>query len=610
MSEDSARIHRSVVDRHAATPDWPVGVACCRFLVELLTARRVSPDHILSGGSRADRGDSSSAPSKRTALERRMDMAGMMMRTMTGAAHSSGREFVGPGARRLDRRRALGALLVGAAMLVAAPAVSAGKPSKPSGGTSSGVQYCADMTGSTTMHDVNVAIGADTFHKPTGRTAPIMGAGIDVAVIDTGVNPVGVNAVVDGPDLSFDALNTNLRNRDVHGHGTNMAGIIATNTSTAWGVAPGSRIVNVKVGAADGAVDVSQVIAGIDWVVQNRNANGMKIRVINLAYDTDAAVDYRTDPLTRAVENAWKNGIVVVVAGGNDGRGVQRLGNPALDPYVIAVGASEFVNGKWKVPSFSSTGDGVRNVDIVAPGASLVSLGVAGSYLADTHPAATCVGSDGLLYLRGSGTSQAAAVASGAVAMLLEQRPGLTPDQVKKLLTSTATDLALNTFIQGHGMLNLGAALNTSTPSLTQSAQTFPAATGTGSLDAARGSYHVGDTGDQLTGELTAFGGTWDSAAHALAQATGTAWTNQTWNGASWSGGTWSGGTWSGASWSGASWSGASWSGASWSGASWSGASWSGASWSGASWSGASWSGASWSGASWSGASWSGSDWS
>jgi serine protease AprX len=200
--------------------------------------------------------------------------------------------------------------------------------------------------------------------------------------------------------------------------------------------------------------------------------------------------------------------------------------------------------------------------------------------------------------------------------MLLGQRPELTPDQVKKLLTSTATVLA-DPFgdpdkadRQGSGMLNLADALTAPTPSLIASAQWFIPASGGGSLEAARGSAYVGSSGDLLTGEYTAYGAPFDSAAHSAREALGTAWTNQTWNGASWSGGTWSGASWSGASWSGASWSGASWSGASWSGASWSGASWSGASWSGASWSGASWSGASWSGASWSGASWSGASWS
>ncbi len=513
------------------------------------------------------------------------------------------------------RRRALAALVAAGSVMAVAGVASAGKgsggpPKGDSGG--SAVTYCSDLSGtSTTLHDVNVAIGADGFHKPSGRkTPPIMGAGIDVAVIDTGINPGGVQNVVDGPDLSFDALDDNLRHRDLHGHGTNMAGIIATNTSTEWGVAPEARVVNVKVGAGDGTVDVSQVIAGIDWAVQNRNANGMNIRVINLAYDSDADVDYRTDPLTHAVENAWRHGIVVVVAAGNDGRGVHRLGNPAIDPFVISVGAStKSSGGSWKAGTFSSTGDGTRNPDLVAPGDALVSLGVAGSYLTDTYPDATCTGDDGLPRLRGSGTSQGAAVVAGAAAMLLEQRPDLSPDQVKYLFTSTATDLGEQPDKQGHGMVNLAAAMAAPTPGI-EAVQTHQPAIGTGSLEAARGSFHVGTDGDYLQGELTAFGGEFDAAAHAVARTNDSAWTDQTWNGATWSGGTWSGATWSGASWSGATWSGATWSGATWSGATWSGATWSGATWSGATWSGATWSGASWSGASWSGASWSGASWS
>ncbi len=500
---------------------------------------------------------------------------------------------------------AAGILMVFAA--IAGPATAA-KPDKGGGTGSGGPQSCADLSGSTTLADVNTAIGADSFHN--ARKNAITGSGVDVAVIDTGVNAVDGENVIDGPDLSFDALDDNLRNRDLHGHGTNMAAIIANDDGNYHGVAPGARIVNVKVGAADGAVDVSQVIAGIDWVVENRNANGMNIRVINLAYDTDADTDYTIDPLTRAVENAWHNGIVVVVASGNDGRGEHRLGNPALDPYVIAVGASEYGGNSWKMPMFSTTGDGTRNPDLVAPGTKILSRAVAGSYLADTHPAATCLDDDDQLYLRGSGTSQAAAVVSGAVAMLLEDRPDLSPDQVKELLTSTATDLGHQADLQGNGMIDLAAALNASTPTAAESAQTFTVATGTGLLEDARGTAYVGDAGDQLTGEMTAFGGDFNAADHAAAQNNGTTWTDQTWDGATWSGGTWSGATWSGATWSGATWSGATWSGATWSGATWSGATWSGATWSGATWSGATWSGATWSGATWSGATWSGSTWS
>jgi hypothetical protein len=105
------------------------------------------------------------------------------------------------------------------------------------------------------------------------------------------------------------------------------------------GVAPDARILNMKVATADGGADVTQVIAAIDWVVQHRSDNGMNVRVINLSYGTRSTQSYQVDPLARAVENAWHKGIVVVIAAGNDGLGSTRLTMPAIDPYVIAVGA-------------------------------------------------------------------------------------------------------------------------------------------------------------------------------------------------------------------------------------------------------------------------------
>ena len=95
-------------------------------------------------------------------------------------------------------------------------------------------------------------------------------------------------------------------------------------------------------GAAAGIVDVSQVIAAIDWVVEHRNDDPTNpIRVLNLSYGTDGTQNYLTDPLTHAVENAWRAGIVVVAAAGNGGTATPRLTNPAYDPYVIAVGATD-----------------------------------------------------------------------------------------------------------------------------------------------------------------------------------------------------------------------------------------------------------------------------
>src|SRR5919108_335798 len=183
------------------------------------------------------------------------------------------------------------------------------------------------------------------------------GAGVDVALIDSGVVPVdGMTTpgkVVNGADLSFESQAPGLRYLDTFGHGTHMAGIIAGRDVSVtavtkdqhrerfMGMAPGARLVSVKVADAMGATDVSQVIAAIDWVVQHRHDNGMNIRVLNLSFGTDGVQDYRLDPLTYAVEVAWRQGIVVVVAAGNRGSEATRLDNPAYDPRILAVGASD-----------------------------------------------------------------------------------------------------------------------------------------------------------------------------------------------------------------------------------------------------------------------------
>ncbi|MDQ1521553.1 MAG: serine protease AprX, partial [Actinomycetota bacterium] len=183
------------------------------------------------------------------------------------------------------------------------------------------------------LYNVAHMVSADDMWE-----AGISGAGVDVAVLDTGIAPVTglAGRYVNGPDLSLDAMGPGTAGLDGYGHGTAMASIIAGRDPNAptnvkdlreasskqfVGIAPGSRVVNVKVGAFDGASDVSQVIAGIDWVVQHAHDGGRNIRVLNLSFGTDGVQDYVLDPLTFATEAAWHNGIVVVVSAGNTGFG-------------------------------------------------------------------------------------------------------------------------------------------------------------------------------------------------------------------------------------------------------------------------------------------------
>ena len=315
-------------------------------------------------------------------------------------------------------------------------------------------------------------VKADEYWK-----AGYTGAGIDIALIDSGVVPVeGLlhpGKVINGPDLSFESQADNLRYLDTFGHGTHMAGIIAgrdtdtpitnLNTDAFMGIAPGSRIVNIKVADSNGATDVSQVLAAIDWVVQHRTDNGMNIRVVNLSFGTDGNQSYVLDPLAFAVEQAWKSGIVVVVAAGNDGNSFA-LRNPASDPYVIAVGASESAKTRTKISQvmdFSNCGTADRYVDVVVPGKSIVSLRAPGSYADVNYPQAQVANR---LFL-GSGTSQSAAVVSGMAALILSERPNATPDQVKALLMgSTLTLRKASTECQGAGVPVLDKIMNAATP--------------------------------------------------------------------------------------------------------------------------------------------------
>jgi subtilisin family serine protease len=249
------------------------------------------------------------------------------------------------------------------------------------------------------------------------------GKGVGVAIIDTGVVEVpGLDTgnLYHGPDLSFDSQDPELVHKDAYGHGTHLASIIAGRDQPGSpasyldqhrfnGIAPDANLLSVKVGASDGAVDVSQVIAGIDWVVEHRDDKGMNIRVINLSYGTDSVQSTLIDPLSFAVEQAWKSGIVVVVAGGNDGSENFDLANPARNPYVLAVGANDTMGTVTPaddiVPSWGTRGTNQRHVDVVAPAVSVLGARVPNGYADERNTEARV----GARFARASGTSQAAA---------------------------------------------------------------------------------------------------------------------------------------------------------------------------------------------------------
>jgi len=457
------------------------------------------------------------------------------------------------------------------------------------------------------LYDVAEVVGAHASYA-----AGITGKGVGVALIDTGVTPVpGLTSgnVVTGPDLSFDGQDPATAHVDGYGHGTHLASIIAgrdvAGSPSSYlsadrfdGIAPDSTLVNVKVGAGNGAVDVTQVIAGIDWVVEHADDRGLNIRVINLSYGTDSVQSSQVDPLAYAVENAWKHGIVVVVAGGNEGDTSKTLADPASDPFVLAVGAMDDAGtvdcSDDTVPSWSTHGTDARHVDVVAPGVSVLGLRNPGGTADVANPQARV----GTRFARASGTSQAAAVVSGEVALLLQAFPQLTPDQVKQAITQSATGVrTASTRMSGAGIIDTGAAVRL--PKLGKLLQPLLPSTGwgrgTGSLEAARGSSHVSDGDTQLTGEVDLFGKPWNGAAWARATSSTNAWVGGQWRGEAMTGPAWTGGVWPTTQWAGDDWAGVPYSSDQWSARTWRDESWSARTWRDDSWSARTWRDQGWS---------------
>ena len=297
------------------------------------------------------------------------------------------------------------------------------------------------------------------------------GSGIGVALIDSGVNQhpdfytgiLPVSRVV--YNQSFVSGNSSAG--DQYGHGTHIAGLIAGDglsssgflfSQTFQGIAPGAKIVNLRVLDASGAATDSEVIAAINQAISLKSK--YNIRVMNLSLGRAVYESYRLDPLCQAVEQAWKNGIVVVVAAGNYGRylptsGYATVTSPGNDPYVITVGAMKPMGTPTRaddlMASYSSKGptliDHIVKPDIVAPGNLLISTETPGTALYNTEtsnlvPYSSYMyggsSSPSSYYFTLSGTSMATGVVSGAVADLLQAQPKLTPDQVKARLMKTA----------------------------------------------------------------------------------------------------------------------------------------------------------------------------
>ena len=280
------------------------------------------------------------------------------------------------------------------------------------------------------------------------------GQSVTVAILDSGLHDHDdieqqLGTGVDRIKASVRVNNFTGNTDDSYGHGSHVAGTIGGNglmsNGEYVGVAPRVDFVSVKVADDEGRATTSDVVAGIEWI--NNNKARYNIRVVNVSMNSDSPQSYHTSPMNAALEILWFNGVVVVVSAGNNGGGNVMLYPPANDPFFITVGATDdrgTVNtGDDVLANFSARGvteSGFVKPDLVAPGTNIISLmGKSNSTLSREHPGNRVRDShQNNEYFRMSGTSTSAPMVAGAAALLLQDEPNLTPDQVKYRLMATA----------------------------------------------------------------------------------------------------------------------------------------------------------------------------
>lgn len=288
------------------------------------------------------------------------------------------------------------------------------------------------------------------------------GAGVGVAIIDSGIASRGDFDTRVVYSESF--LPSGSSSHDEYGHGTHVAGIVGSaglsSNGKFKGVAPGAKLLNLRVLDKYGAGYDSSVIAAIERAVELKSQ--YNVRVINLSLGRRVFESCSQDLLCQAVEEAWKQDIVVVVAAGNYGRdnslktkGYGMITSPGNSPYVITVGSTRMMRTDTPfddlIASYSSKGptliDHIVKPDLVAPGTNVESVVAPDSYLANRYPRALASGylytdtsgDPAPDYMMLSGTSMATPVVTGAVALMLQKDPNLKPDQVKARLMKTAS---------------------------------------------------------------------------------------------------------------------------------------------------------------------------
>jgi serine protease AprX len=381
----------------------------------------------------------------------------------------------------------------------------------------------------------DMSILQNAFDPNTGEITGPAPQAPAIAIVDSGVQARAdfgsrLVAQVNMCSLCTDSAN------DAEGHGTMVAGVAAGSGSNYPGGAPNAPIVSIRTANADGESRTTDVIAAADWILQHAQQYNIRVANFSLAGASDTSI--RVDPLDKAVEALWLNGIVVVAAAGNHGQGgpVSMSYAPGNDPFVITVGATD-QNGSSDpsddtIPSWSAHGttmDGFSKPDISAPGRYMISTAPMDGTIAKTVP--DRVVAPGYMWM--SGTSFATPVVSAAAAQILARHPGFTPDQVKGALMLAANYLPnVSGNAGGVGEIDAGVASTIDNPP-----------------NPNVGLYQF------VSKDSTSGSPSFDAASWAEYLQSGASWAQASWSDASWAEASWNEASWAEASWNEASWS-------------------------------------------------------
>lgn len=316
------------------------------------------------------------------------------------------------------------------------------------------VEYDALMTAQ--MDIARKVVKTDTIRKNYGYT----GKGITVAVIDTGVHTHKDFMYPQNRLLGqVDYLNGRNELYDDSGHGTHVAGIVGgsgyASSGKYTGIAPEVNLLSVKVLDAKGGGKTSDVLAGLQWIMDHRRQ--YNIRIVNISIGGKDELGEEA-AIVKAVNKLWDAGIVVVTAAGNKGPRRQTITTPGISRKIITVGSSDdqqTVNIKGDyISNYSSRGPTKEKIikpDVVAPGANIISCSTQRINVTTTREEVEL----GEKYESKSGTSMSAPIVTGAIALLLQKEPDLTPNQVKLRLSQSCEDLGFEKNHQGWGQLNI-----------------------------------------------------------------------------------------------------------------------------------------------------------